>query len=341
MEPVEQAAVRQARRRSGHDEAEGLVSGETARIGVCVFSAELAEYSPADRRHLLEGAADAGLDHLHIGDHVTFHGGYGWDGLINATALLNLQDALPVQIGIYQLPLRHPTVVARQLSTIHESHPGRLIFGVGVGGDDPNEMAACGVDPRTRGKRMTEGLQILRELLAGHRVTFSGKIFQLDGVAIEPAAPDLPILIGGRSDAALRRTGRFGDGWVGIWTSPERFAAATARVAEAAEQAGREGTAWQHNMTIWCGLGDDRKRATRALSNAMQSVYQLSPEIFERWSPAGTPEDIAEFVAPYLEAGASTVSLIARGQDFAQTIESVGEVRRLLSTATDSEQARI
>jgi alkanesulfonate monooxygenase SsuD/methylene tetrahydromethanopterin reductase-like flavin-dependent oxidoreductase (luciferase family) len=299
-------------------------------IGLSVFSAELAQHSPAERRRLLAYAAQAGLDHLHIGDHVTFHGGYGWDGLINAAALLNLQDALPVQMGIYQLPLRHPTVVARQLSTIHESHPGRLVFGVGVGGDDPHEMRACGVDPRTRGKRMEEGLQILRGLLSGRAVTFAGDVFELDEVRIEPAAPDLPILIGGRSDPALRRTGRYGDGWVGIWTSPERFAASIARVVEEADRAGRGDVAWQHNMTIWCGLGSDPDRAGRALRTAMESVYRLEPDVFTRWCPAGRPADIAEFVAPYLEAGATTVSLIARGQDFAETVESVAEVRRLI-----------
>src|ERR1700735_908749 len=128
-----------------------------------VFSAELAEHPFATRRALMQDAA-AGVDHLHVGDHVSFHNGYGWDGLINATTLLNLQDNLPVHLGIYQLPLRHPTTVARQLSTLHESHPGRLVFGVGVGGDDPNEMLACGIDPRTRGKRMDESLQILRSL---------------------------------------------------------------------------------------------------------------------------------------------------------------------------------
>jgi alkanesulfonate monooxygenase SsuD/methylene tetrahydromethanopterin reductase-like flavin-dependent oxidoreductase (luciferase family) len=185
---------------------------------------------------------------------------------------------------------------------------------------------------------MTEGLQMLRELLTGRPVSFSGEVFQLDEVAIQPAVPDLPILIGGRSDAALQRTGHLGDGWVGIWTSPERFAAATARVAEAAEDARRDVAAWQHNMTIWCGFGDDRKRATRALSDAMQSVYQIGPEVFERWSPAGGPDEVAEFVAPYLGAGAATVSLIARGQDLAQTIESVAEVHRLLALAPAAAQ---
>lgn len=310
------------------------MSAQPGRVGMSVFSAELAEHPPAERRRLLEHAAAAGLDHLHIGDHVTFHGGYGWDGLINATALLNMQDALPVHIGIYQLPLRHPTVVARQLSTICESHPGRLVLGVGVGGDDPKEMAACGVDPRTRGKRMSEGLEILRGLLTGRPVTFSGEVFDLQEVAVQPAVPSLPILIGGRSDAALRRTGRFGDGWVGIWVSPERFAAAVERVAQEAEEAGREVEAWLHGMTVWCGFGDDRDSAARSLSDAMQSVYRIRPEVFERWCPAGSPEAVAEFILPYVEAGATDVSLIARGQDFAQSVESVAEVRRLVQTAT-------
>jgi len=305
-------------------------------IGLSVFSAELAEHPPAERRRLLQAAADAGLDHLHIGDHVTFHGGYGWDGLINAAALLNLQDELPVHIGIYQLPLRHPTVVARQLATIHESHPGRLVFGVGVGGDDPAEMRACGVDPRTRGKRMDEGLQILRGLLSGGPVTFAGTAFSLDAVTIEPAAPDLPIIVGGRSDAALRRAGRYGDGWVGIWTSPERFAAAIARVASEAEAVGRSVDEWRHAMTIWCGFGDDRAQAARELADAMQSVYRISPEVFARWCPAGSPEDVAEFVAPYLEAGAADISLIARGQDIPRSIESVAEVRRLLGVPAEA-----
>jgi len=305
----------------------------SARIGLSVFSAELAEHTPPERRRLLEEAADAGLDHLHIGDHVTFHGGYGWDGLINAAALLNLQDSLPVHIGIYQLPLRHPTVVARQLSTIHESHPGRLVFGVGVGDDDPREMRACGVDPRTRGRRMDEGLQIVRALLRGEQVTFSGASFQLEDVGIEPAAPELPILVGGRSDAALRRAARYGDGWVGIWNSPERFASAVAHVAEEAERAGREVADWRHGMTVWCGFGPDRERAGRDLAEAMRSVYRISPEVFARWCPAGTADEVAEFIAPYLDAGVRDISLIARGQDIPRNIESVAEVRRQLQIA--------
>lgn len=304
-----------------------------ANIGMSVFMDELAAHALPERRRLLDEAAQGGLGHLHVGDHVTFHGGHGFDGLINAAALLNLQDALPVLMSIYQLPLRHPTVVARQLATLCEGHPGRLTFGVGVGGDDPAEMVACGVDPRTRGKRMNESLEILRGLLTGEPVTFAGEIFDVSEVAVQPAVNDLPILIGGRSDAALRRTGRFGDGWAGIWISPARFAEAIARVSEEAEAAGRMVGAWQHNLTIWCGFGADRAIATRRLADDMRSIYHLDPDTFARWCPAGTPEAVAEFIAPYLEAGASTISVIGRGQDIAGITESMSEVRRLLDGA--------
>ena len=303
-------------------------------IGLSVFMDELAQRPPAARRELLGAAADAGIDHLHVGDHVSFHGGFGFDGLMNTAALLNLQDALPVLIGVYQLPLRHPTVVARQLAAIHESHPGRLRFGVGVGGDDPEEMRACGVDPRTRGKRMTEGLEILRELLTGQPVTYAGEIFDLHEVAIEPAVPDLPILVGGRSDAALRRAGRLGDGWAGIWISAARFAACVDRVALEADTAGRGAMSWEHHLTIWCGFGTDSVRARRSMGELMRSIYHLDPAAFERWCPAGPPEAIAEFIAPYLDAGASSVSLIARGDGPEHVVECIGEVRRLLASAT-------
>jgi alkanesulfonate monooxygenase SsuD/methylene tetrahydromethanopterin reductase-like flavin-dependent oxidoreductase (luciferase family) len=71
---------------------------------------------------------------------------------------------LPCYVALYLLPLRHPVLVARQLASIAELAPGRLTFGVGIGGEDPHELEICGVDPRTRGRRMDESLEILREL---------------------------------------------------------------------------------------------------------------------------------------------------------------------------------
>jgi alkanesulfonate monooxygenase SsuD/methylene tetrahydromethanopterin reductase-like flavin-dependent oxidoreductase (luciferase family) len=108
---------------------------------------------------LAERSVAAGIDHLTVGDHVSFADGHGADGLIQAAALLSSHPTLSVQTGVYLLALRHPAVVARQLATIAQLAPGRFTFGIGVGGDDPAELELCGIDPHERGARTTEALR--------------------------------------------------------------------------------------------------------------------------------------------------------------------------------------
>src|SRR6266480_2894386 len=200
----------------------------------------LLEQDPETARAFLTRVAAAGIDHVCCGDHVSFFTGMGFDGLVQATALAMLHPTLPIYSGVYLLPLRHPVLVARQLADIARLAPGRLIFGVGVGGEDRHEVSVCGVDPATRGLRMNECLTIARQLLTGTVTTFHGTFFDLDDALIAPApAAAIPIIVGGRSDAAIRRAGRLGDGWLGVWNSPRRFAAAVGLAAQEAAAAGR------------------------------------------------------------------------------------------------------
>jgi len=135
--------------------------------------------------------------------------------------MLAAQAELPVYVGLYLVPLRHPVPVARQLATIGQIAPGRLTLGVGIGGEDRHAIEVCGVDPKTRGRRMDECLQILRQLADGTPVTFDGQFFSLKDALIAPApSPRIPLIVGGRSDAAVNRAARLGDGWLGIWVSP-------------------------------------------------------------------------------------------------------------------------
>ena len=99
-------------------------------------------------RTVLALAAEVGVDHLCVGDHVSFFVGAGSDGLTTATSLLVAQADLPVYVALYLLPLRHPVPVARQLATLAQLAPGRLTLGVGIGGEDPHELEICGVDPK-------------------------------------------------------------------------------------------------------------------------------------------------------------------------------------------------
>src|SRR5438874_5002704 len=158
----------------------------------------------------LRTMADAGLDHVTLFDHVSFRGGRGNDGLIAAAVCAALEPRLKLHLSVYLLPLRHPAPVARQLSTLATYAPGRLVFGVGIGGEDRHEVEICGVDPATRGRRLDECLTVVRALLAGETVAFSGGILGVEPATILPTPPvPVPLVTGGRSDAAFRRAAPF------------------------------------------------------------------------------------------------------------------------------------
>jgi alkanesulfonate monooxygenase SsuD/methylene tetrahydromethanopterin reductase-like flavin-dependent oxidoreductase (luciferase family) len=280
---------------------------------------------------LTAAIAGAGIDHVTVGDHVSFEHGNGADGLIQATALLASHPSLPVQTGVYLLALRHPAVVARQLATIGSIAPGRLTFGVGLGGDDPRELELCGVDPKTRGARMDEALTLLRAFLRGEPVDFDGRFFAVDRAAIRPAPhPTPPIIVGGRSDAAVRRAGRLGEGWIGVWVSPQRFAEATELVAETAADHGRADVEWRHVLQLWAGFGSDRESGRRRVATTMERSYQLGFDRFERYVPVGTPDDVAEALVPYLDRGCRRFNIVPEGESLEASVEAIAGVKERL-----------
>jgi alkanesulfonate monooxygenase SsuD/methylene tetrahydromethanopterin reductase-like flavin-dependent oxidoreductase (luciferase family) len=294
----------------------------------------------ADRRRFTAAAHAAGVDHLGVGDHVSFFVGAGQDGLVDAASLLSVQDDLPVYVGAYLLPLRHPVIVARSLATIAQIAPGRLTLGVGIGGEDRHEIEVCGVDPRTRGRRMDESLTLLRALLRGEPATLQGEFIDVRDALILPSPdPPIRITVAGRSGAAVRRAALLGDGWLGIWVSPRRFAAVTEETAELATAAGREPSGFEHALNVWCGFGATAEAARPPLATSMEAFYTMPFTAFERYSPFGRPEDVAAFLAPYAEAGCAAFNLIPCAADLDEALEGAGEVRRLLAGARSDRAA--
>lgn len=285
-------------------------------------------------RQVVRLSEQAGLDHIAFGDHVSFHVGAGSDGLLSVASLFALSDRLAANTAVYLLPLRHPVLVARQLADIAQLAPGRFTFGVGIGGEDPHEVEVCGVDPKSRGRRMDDCMRIVRQLLRGDPIDHESEFFRLERAQIAPTPTHpIPIVVGGRSDAAVSRAGRLGDGWIGVWVSSRRYAQAVTQMREAAGGSGRVEPSWRNGLNLWCGVGRDATEARTYVAAAMEAFYRLPYESFERWSPAGTPEQLAEFLIPYLEGGCSIVNLILNGASPEAEIEAAGEIRRLMRTA--------
>lgn len=143
-----------------------------------------------------------------------------------------LTSRIRLGTSVIVLPMRSPFVVAKQAATLDQLCNGRLIVGIGVGsyGDEYVNVHA---DFRTRGARLDEAIRLFRHLWSGNRAPFDGRFYGfIDGVfdPLPIQRDKLPLLIGGRSDAALRRAGREADIWQTTTLTPETFPAAVAKI---------------------------------------------------------------------------------------------------------------
>ena len=283
------------------------------------------------RKSLINLVVQLQIDHVFLADHVSFHTGLGMDGLINAATISAMHPTLKVCIGVYLLALRHPVTVARQLATLSQSAPGRITLGIGVGGEDRHEMEVCGVDPATRGRQTDDCLEVIRALATGEPFSFKGDFFEIDNALIKPSVtPPMPILVGGRADAAIRRAGRYSAGWLGIWSSADRFGQVTAQVETHATDAGRTNVEWNHGLQLWAGLDDNKTRAREIISRKMQQFYQVPFTAFEKYCPYGSPEEIAAFLIPYRDKGCRLFNIKACAMTEEAEIEGVARIRELL-----------
>lgn len=197
-----------------------------------------------------------GYDHIDIFDHVVMGyptperpGGPYAAGMPILEALMTLSYIAAVTTRVtlgtevLVLPQRQPVLVAKQVSTLDTLSGGRARLGIGIGWQE-SEYEALGENFHNRGKRMDEAIQLLRTYWGEREVHFQGTYYQAVAMGMEPKPPQgntLPLWIGGHSDPAYRRTGRYGDGWV---ASRVREADDARQAIEAiwhyAEQAGRD-----------------------------------------------------------------------------------------------------
>jgi len=286
-----------------------------------------------EKQAIMRQLDDAGVDQVYMADHVSFRDGSGTDGFVEIAALSQTHPTMRVMISVYLLALRHPLPVARQLATMHTIAPGRIMLGIGVGGEDRHEIEVCGVDPRTRGRRTDESLALLRQLGTGEPLTSIGEFFQVDEAIIRPAIePAIPILIGGRSDAALARTARIGDGWIGAWCSVRRFTEAVTGIEEMAAASGRLDVPWIHGYQPWVGVAETAARARELVAAEMEAFYKVPFEAFEKYVPYGTADDVAAALRPYVDAGCSVMNLKIVAEDDDASIAAAAQIAPLLKS---------
>lgn len=270
-------------------------------------------------------AERVGFDAVWVGDHLAFH-----PPILEATMALAAASAVTerVKLGFAVLlaPMRQPVWLAKSLQTLHHLAPDRLIAGFGVGGEHPPEWHAAGADLARRGRRLDELLGILPDLLGGKAVDHVGAL-EVHCPGLQPAMPMPPVMIGGRSAAAMRRAALYGDAWMTVWMDPATIREQRARLAELAEAEGR--AAPETTMVMFAGIGDDagcRRDAARLFAGQ----YDLPWDVVEQWTLCGSAESVAQQFEPYVEAGVSGFVIIPCRPQIAEQIDALAEVRRLL-----------
>jgi probable F420-dependent oxidoreductase len=246
------------------------------------------------------------FDSLWVGDHVAFAIPI-LDPLLQLAQLAAFSTRVRLGTGVYLLPLRHPVPSAKQVATLDHMCDGRLIFGVGVGGEFPDEYAACGVPVNERGARLSEAIPLIRDLVRGEAVTSDGRFYPFPKTRLQPPSPQPggpPIWCGGRSPAALRRMGRLADGWISYVVTPDRYRDGLETIARAAQEAGRKLERFGTAHLLFMRLDDTREAALGAATDHLSRRYAMDfRKAADRYSALGRPEDVAERIHAFREAG--------------------------------------
>lgn len=141
---------------------------------------------------------------------------------------------------VVKLPLRHPVLMAKQVSSTAALIGDRLCFGIGLS-PWPDDYEVVDVPWAGRGRRLDEMIDIIRGLCGGDYFSYDGEVFQVPSIKLCPV-PDhpVPVVIGGHSDPALRRAARVGDGWIHAGGDPGELDAMLAKLADYRKEFGRE-----------------------------------------------------------------------------------------------------
>lgn len=295
--------------------------------------------------HLVPAAVEAdtcGLDELWFSEDCFFTG-----GISGATAALGATSRIGVGLGVVSAMLRHPALLAMEVTTMARAFPGRVSAGIGLG--VPAWLRQVGLTPRSALGAMTECVTAVRDLMAGDRLNVTGDTFTFTDVALaHPLAGPVPVYMGVCGPRMLQLSGEIADGSIlSVGTGAKYVTWARQQIDAGRAKAGRTG---DHIITVFAlySVDRDRRRARTEMRtplafynsaggpNAITEAEGISAELgrmlkeggadavakqlpdwwIEELTVSGTPEDCAGQIAALYNAGADSVALfpVSRGR---------------------------
>ena len=303
----------------------------TVQVGLGLFTGQIPAGS--DRTFALEYretlelvrlAEALGFDSAWVSEHHGASDGYLPSLLPMLAAFAAATERIALGTGVVLTPFHDPLRLAEDAAVVDQISGGRLILGLGIGWRQ-EEFRMFGIPLAERVQRTTETVEILRRAWSGRRFSFEGQSFRYDRVRVAPPAaqPGGPrIFMGGYADAAVRRAGRLGDGYITDDAGIEDVRRAVGTAEAGARDAGRDphalGLALLQNVFV-ARDGDAWDVARPGVIHQIGSYSawdaghdtpehdSLEPSVADegelrRWTPAGSPQDVLRALRPVVSA---------------------------------------
>jgi probable F420-dependent oxidoreductase len=203
------------------------------------------------------------------------------------------------------LPTRQPVLLAKQLATLDFLCNGRLLLVVGLGGDDTKDFAAAGVRKEERGKRGDEAIILMKRLWTEENVNFEGRFYSVHDMTLLPRPHQkngVPLWVGGRSQAALRRVGHLADGWLTSSATPAEVRAGITAIGNFAQEVGRKIPEDHFGVLIPYCFARDEEQALVDGGSPIRRRADIPPQ---EYAALGTPQAIRNRLQAYIDAGAT------------------------------------
>jgi len=276
---------------------------DTIKMGIGFGGWRLGTPSAATIFELIDKADAWGIDSIWLSDHIIDVGVHPeLDTPTMLAAIAARTTRLKMGPSVLLLPLRHPVIAAKTFATLDYLAPGRVICAVGLGAN-PKEFAALGTTIEHRAGKLDEGMLLMRKLWSESHVTFRGKYYEVEDVTIEPkpARGYIDLWVGGRTEYALKRVARVGDGWFASRVTPQQYRDGRQKIAEFAQQYGRDASDIEAGAIVFCHVADRSQDAHAVADRFFQNMADREP--VQQYWPIGSPQECGEKIARYIEAG--------------------------------------
>ncbi len=252
------------------------------------------------------------------------------DRLVSKDAMLEFMSVMAALAGrtekirfgmnVASIALRDPLLMAKQCATIDFLSDGRILPAFGLGSAFSQDYSATGTPTKRRGKKADEALELLARLWKEDSVTFDGEFFQYEGACISPKPVNqhIPLWIGGSSEIAMKRTAKYGTGWLGGIDTPEQAKVVVSGIKEALKETGRKIDEDHYGASFLFRFGGPEDEIVAATAKGFAARIKESPD---RYLVAGDAGDMVKRIQEFLDAGCEKFVMLPMANGTADVME--------------------